>query len=580
MKDIARDFLFKLADEDRSFSEKLKADVVGIGYLTAIREFDYYYYNLKRHELTDEIELHFHLLQLGIPRFISRVLSGVPNFKYPVITFKSDQALIKKVLEVVTAFGFIEHGQRLGHAAMADECIICQVSDWEYDIVMPDVNFNFEQHEASVEYHYIRIQQERIDSALKEEFVKSGVTKRIETLLTNHVYVFRDNFIGYDAHPDLDDFFFGIANLETQHQSGYDSFGGHLEFGGVTFQKYMLATIYFLSLALKHEKYAAALLKKAEHIRLRDILTITCDKREFRAYMIEALNLYGPSFEGYTPVTVKEADIVIRVLSVRRDNLKILDSTMAPLPYLIEFSDTAWVPLCAGIQLSGVDFLLNSLKYNFPADYSRHQQTREKSMQRALIRTLNEYIPGLTYVDNFKIRQDGTVLTDIDFTVVEECTGTLMFFQLKFQDHYGADVRKRSSRAKRLYEGSASWLTTVRKWLNLSSPNEIRTAMRLKARFSVRNYRIVVLTRHFAHFLSQLDLQDDAAYATWPQFIDALNRLRMEKDHTLSLASLYDILKSHMTHVTAKGYKLDVIDSYHLDKLSYHIRSQAANSSQ
>ncbi len=405
MKNIASEFLTKLDIEDRIFSRKLKADITGVGYLTAIKEFQFYHYNLLRNECTEDIDLQFYLLRLGLPKFVSRILSGVSCFQYPVITFKSNKALIEAAYQTVTAFGFIEHGRRLAHGAMAGECSIHKISDRNYDVVMPDVVSYFEQHEASIVHHYAKIRQEHVDSVIKESFVKTGITKQIETLLTEQVYVFRDSFIGYDAHPSLDDFFFGIANVEIQNQNGFDSFKGNLKFGGVTFQKYMLATIYFLSIALKHEKFAAALLKKSEHIRLRDILTVTCDKQEFQACMIEALNMYGPNFEEFTPVTDEEAKIIIKALSVRRDNLSVLHSTMAPLPYLIEFSDTTWIQFGAGVQLGGVDFLLNSLNHNFPDDYSRNQQTRETSMQRALQRIINDYIPGLIYVDSFKIRR-------------------------------------------------------------------------------------------------------------------------------------------------------------------------------
>lgn len=102
-----------------------------------------------------------------------------------------------------------------------------------------------------------------------------GVIDEINGPLRDNVYVFGEKFIGYDAHPDLDDFFFGQASLEIQNQEGFDTFNWRLKFGGVTVQKYTLAATYFLSLALKHEKFADALIEKVPHICLRDMLTIT-----------------------------------------------------------------------------------------------------------------------------------------------------------------------------------------------------------------------------------------------------------------------------------------------------------------
>jgi hypothetical protein len=575
MKKTAHKFLYELDAEDRAFSNELKSDTVGVGFLTAIKEFDFYHYNYTRSKRNEETDLHFYLMRLGIPRLISGVLSGIERFKYPMVTFRSEPLMIRGALEAIAAFGFIEQGRRFAHAALAGECEIHQINERQYEIILPDVVINMEQHEAEVEHHYARLQRERIDVAIRETFAKNGWMERIETLLSKNVRVFRDNFIGYDAHPDLDDFFFGVASSELQTQRGFDTFNPRLQFGGVTMQKYMLALTYFLSLALKHEAFAAALLKKSDQIRLRDILTITCDKKEFCTSLIAASNMYGPTYEGYTPLTNEEAHTILRVLSVRRDNLSILASTMAALPYLIEFSDTAWVKSTAGIQLGAVDYLLDSLRYNFPADYDRHQQRREGSMQRALMELLDDFIPALSYIKNVKIRRGGKIVTDIDLVVIEEATGEVILFQLKHQDHYGGDMRRRSNRAGRLRNESASWLSAVREWLKLSSPTEIRSALQIKASFILQTPRIMLLTRHFAHFLSQLEMDNDAAYATWMQFYDALNRLRAE-GKPLSLSGLFGVLQSFMSHKTVKGYELDLIDNYHLQQLSYRIRSSTA----
>jgi hypothetical protein len=188
---------------------------------------------------------------------------------------------------------------------------------------------------------------------------------------------------------------------------------------------------------------------------------------------------------------------------------------------------------------------------------------------------LDDFIPALSYIKNVKIRRGGKIVTDIDLVVIEEATGEVILFQLKHQDHYGGDMRRRSNRAGRLRNESASWLSAVREWLKLSSPTEIRSALQIKASFILQTPRIMLLTRHFAHFLSQLEMDNDAAYATWMQFYDALNRLRAE-GKPLSLSGLFGVLQSFMSHKTVKGYELDLIDNYHLQQLSYRIRSSTA----
>ena len=46
MSETAREFLKSLDVEQRQFDSEMKLDSVGIMLLTAIKEFDFYYYNL------------------------------------------------------------------------------------------------------------------------------------------------------------------------------------------------------------------------------------------------------------------------------------------------------------------------------------------------------------------------------------------------------------------------------------------------------------------------------------------------------------------------------------------------------
>lgn len=572
MKDVAREFLGRLTAEETDLKSSLAKDGAGLGMLTAIKEFDYYYYNYIRHEQTEETDVHMHLLQLGLPKLISGVLSAVPAFEYPVVTFKSSETMILGALDLVAGYGMIEQGRRLAHAAMAGECEIVGFSDRQYDIVMPDTVYNMEQHEAQVERHYERLHRERTDGMVQETF--GPVMERINGLLRDNVFVFQGRFIGYDAHPDLDDFFFGQASLEIQNQEGFDTFNWRLEFGGVTMQKYSLAVTYFLSLALKHEKFAEALIEKAPEIRLRDVLTITRPRQMFEDLLIEALNMYGPSYEGYTPLTREEAQTILKVLSVRRDNLGIMSPTMAPIPFLIEYSDSAWVTSVASVRIGAYPFLLNSLRHCFSADYDRNQQTREGSMQKALRRLFDHYLPGLALIDNVGITRAGRLVTDIDFAAVDKTDGTVVLFQLKHQDPYGGDIRRRSNRAERLRNEVTHWLDATRTWL-AEEPSAINQALRLGSGVKCERIYLVVVAKHFAHFLSVVDLREDAAYATWVQFFDALNRHRSEGGQQ-SLRGLFGVLQRFMSHRMAKGFTYDLLDSYHLPTLSYRIRPAAA----
>jgi len=571
MSENARALLKRLDIHETSIAEELGYDRLGIGLLTALKEFDYYHYNVTRQENTDTTDLHFHVLRLGLPRTVSEVLSRVPAFAYPEATFQSNKELILAALDATAGLGFIENGRRLAHAALAGECEVKALGEDEFEVLLPKTMFALEEHEQIIEQHYRNQHYSQMRAAAAKAFTKR-TRKRISKLLSKNVFVFRDKFIGYGAHPELDDYFFGLAYAKTMINSSYDEFRHDLNFGGVTFHKYVLSAVYFLFLAFKHEAFCEALLKKSPQIRLRDILTITCDKKAFRDSLIDALNYYGPSFQNFSPVTEAEADTILKVMSVRRDNLKILSSTMAPVPFLVEFSKSAWAKSTAGAQLAPMEFLLNALRFNFPAEYDRNQRTREQSMRAALKRLISQSFSGIIFIDAIKIRDKHRVITDIDYIAVEPESGTVLLFQLKHQDQYGADMRRRSNRILKLREEVAGWLDSVRQWVQRTSREDIASAFRLPKGISLQKIRMVVLTRHFAHALSELDMRDDCSYATWMQFVDALTRIDLQQNDTPTFLGLFDILQNYMSHKIANIVTADTDDVFHVRSLSLRVR--------
>jgi hypothetical protein len=571
MNDDARTFLKRLEVHEASIAEEIAADNFGAGLLTALKEFDFYHYNLVRSGQSDETSLHFHMLQFGLPRLIAEIFSRIPAFRYPVFTFQSRKELILAALDATAGLGFIENGRRLAHAALAGECEIRTLENDSFEILLPKTMFALEHHELIIEQHYRQQYGIQMDAMIAAKFSKR-VRKRISKLLRKNVFVFRDHFIGYGAHPELDDYFFSLAYLEMMNRRGFDEFHSRLKFGGVSFHKYVLTAVYFLSLAMKHERFCEALLQKTPEIRLRDILMITADKREFNESLLTALNSYGPNFAGFSTVTSEEVEIILKVMSVRRDNLDVLHSTMAPIPFLIEFSDSTWAQSNAGAQIAPMDFLLNSLRVTFPADYDRNQQTREKSMQRALRRVLSEALPEISFLDAVKIRGDGRILTDIDFTAIDEISGNVILFQLKHQDRYGADMRRRSNRLSKLKQEVSDWLETVRRWVRDTPLIDIASTLQLSKGAQPKQVYIVVLTKNFAHILSEIEMSEDAAYATWVQFIDALTRIKLDRTRQASVQYLFETLQQYMSHRVVNILTNDTDDMFKVRSLEYRIR--------
>jgi hypothetical protein len=168
MSQIVREFLARLQAEEAIFHPRLAEDTYGLAFLTAIKEFDYYYYNLIRHESSETASEHFYLMRLAIPRLVQKTFASIPSFRVPVATFRSDRSLILAALNMVARFGFVEHGKRMAHAAMAGECELVKISNSLFEFRLPEILFNYEATESNIENFHRQQRRTRRDALINQ----------------------------------------------------------------------------------------------------------------------------------------------------------------------------------------------------------------------------------------------------------------------------------------------------------------------------------------------------------------------------------------------------------------------------
>ena len=521
MHDCANAFLNMLDREDEAVSQGLARDRYGVGLISAIREVDYYDLQARRQEATEERREHMYLLRLGLPRLVRRTFERVAAFDIPVFTFARDQHNARGALERLAMFGLIEHGRRMAYASIAGECRISQVDTRVFEFRLPADFMPLDHFEASVEGHHIAAAQTRVDEALCAAFT-SRMEDRVQRLLHENVYVWRGHYIGYNADPTIDRYFFVQALAKLKLRPGVDSFPPEVRFGGVQFIAYVLCAAYFLSLARKHVAFCQALVGKHTDIELANIITVTGPREGLIDTIVECLNEMGNGEAGYVAIGRAEAETLYSVLSARRANAALLEGGLMTVPFVVEYSDTSVVHSISGAQLDPLGLLLSSLRYHHPRDYDRHQRSREAAMQASIKRLLSGALPGVELRDNITLRAGGRKVTDIDLVAFDQRSGTAMLFQLKHQDPYAGDMRKRGSRSARLLSETEKWLGNVREWLAATDGQQLSAALRLGRGQTVKTVRFVAVSRHFAHFLHPLAGADDFAYATMSQFFDAV----------------------------------------------------------
>ncbi|MDH7794901.1 MULTISPECIES: hypothetical protein [unclassified Beijerinckia] len=543
MADNLREFYHSLNREEADLAADIAADRLGLLMRIAINELDLDFEGVHLiNTVGDANHERWYIMRIGVIRIIKLAMQAHQQFEAPTLTFQRDLRYSLSVLSLIRKVGTIEHGRRVAQSVTVKSGRIERLPDC-FHIVLPSQLIDLELHERELERYHVA-QQRAMFANDYEALIGSKIGDEVRALLTELVYPFRDHFIGYEADPALDFYFFGHAYNEIMLAKGFDTFHFSTIFGGITFSNYKLAAMFIVSIGMKHRAFVRALMDKRPTIRIEDILTVSVATDGFLEGLREFINEFGKRFGGHVPVTDKDVRIIFDVLSVNRRNLALLDRPGAPIPPLIQCSDDHVIrPLAGATSDEVMLFLLNSLQHSFPKDYDRAQRTREGAMQRAVESTLRPLLPELEFRGNVKLRQSGKVLTDLDLVVIEPSTDRVVLIQLKHQDPYGADLATMQARTGRLNQQVSDWLRKVRSWFAAASTSEVRATLRLPSSMTSPVVSLLALTRHYAHSLRLVVDGNDAVFSNWSQLVTAVERLQERGEPVPTVDDLLDELR-------------------------------------
>ena len=358
-----------------------------------------------------------------------------------------------------------------------------------------------------------------------------------------------------------------------QLQEGFDTFHYTTRFGGIRFQNYILALTFIMSIYIRHERFAEALVKKDTSIRLENILTISSDTDGFAEAIRDVVNYYGSGLGNFEEIDLEAALIIFEVLSCSRRNTALLAAPGSPLPPIVQCSDQGFIRCLTGAHSEPIRFLLESLRHHFQKDYDKNQCTREQSMQRAVRRVLTDAFEGLDFRENIKVRLDGNVLTDIDFTVLEERTGVVILCQLKHQELYGFNLHAKHIRTERLKSQVGSWLTAIDQWRSAVGEKGVRNSLRISKSFPIlRVYRLVI-SKHYSYPLKEIISGTDSVYANWAQFFNA-NELAKRDRPDRCLLELIKILREVQTPSEMPRYLPEPTTEWKINELKFTLRQE------
>ncbi|HEV2816377.1 MAG TPA: hypothetical protein VGW40_04035 [Allosphingosinicella sp.] len=524
-----REFYDSLTREEAAMAEWIAADEYGLVMRIAINEMDLELEGVHRNgPATDEDHQRAYLMRLGVNRVIKLALDAHPQFIAPTWTVQRKLAASAPVLALISDLGKIGHGRRVAQSLAARSGRIEKRGDG-YGIILPARVVDDEMHERELDEYYVQRGRREFELG-PQAYVDAKIGDEVRSLLTELVYPYGQHFIGYESDPALDVYFYGRGYNEIQLAKGYDAFHFSTRFGGMTFQHYKLAAAFILQSGHRHRAFVQALLEKDRTIRIEDVLTVSGETSSYLENMRDFINYWGEAREGHVPVTEEGVRILFDVLSVSRRNRALLDRPGAPIPPLVQCSEEHVIKVLSGANADILLFLLNSLQHHFPKDYDRAQREREGVMQRGVEGMLRSALADLGFRGNIKLRQNGKVLTDLDLVAVDASADRVILFQLKHQDHYGADLATMLSRTARLNQQVSEWLVKVRAWLAAATASEVRATLRLPTAAARPTVSLMVVTRHFAHSLRSVVDGGDAAFSNWAQLATATARMRDEPE--------------------------------------------------
>lgn len=557
-------FFQALTDQEQQFRDEFVRDNLGLLLRAAINEVDWYAYNFARQEVpTHEQVEHMYLLNLGLTRLITVALSSRDGYDVPIVQFRRRTDLSMPALKLLAGLGMIEHGRRMAQSVEAGICRIEEESQNNFVVWVPsDVNDD-ELYEREVAGHYRRWHTQMVYESTRE-FMTEEVESQVERELTELVYPFMRFFIGYGGTPFLDEYFFSLAYWEVSSWDGMDDFPPSANFGGVSFSSYRFAMAFLVSLAMKHERFAEALVRKNSETQLADVLTISAERSGFLESIRDAVRYFGAVVGE--EISIDQAATIFDALSVERGRIGAISKPGSALPLIVCFSPTALIRVQSAASSSAARFLLDSLRLNFPKDYSRNQQARELAMQRSVQKMLSDAFDGLFFRENITVRIAGRVATDIDLVVGDSVTGCLLLCQLKHQEVHGIDLHAKRERGARLRDQVRTWLGAVRGWVEQTGTSELRAALRIPKGFPQPVVYYAGIARHHASALGGLREGPDFLYATFLQLFNAIQIVRVRGEEGANLMSVISVIQDFaersrkQMHATEEEVKWNVRD--------------------
>lgn len=348
--------------------------------------------------------------------------------------------------------------------------------------------------------------------------------------MKKYVHPWQKHFIGYDTTEIIDEYYLDIASLYVERMFDYGCFTSNAEFGGIPYKIYSQCATLIISFALKHIEYSRLLARKHSEIEFINVLTINRDIAE----MVDI-------FSSVCKISDNEAKQVFDcfTLTYEKYHYHSKNTDYMIMPF-VAVSKRQVVFSVVG-ALSGIyAFLLGELSRKFPKDWSKNISERESQFRKDIFKLFDDDL-YIKIDRNLPIQYYGKTLTDIDGCIIEKETNQIVFLQLKWQEQYGDNIRRRQSRMQNFLNETNKWIDDMTEWLKKSDKMKLASMLGLKEKqIDLDKVTLLVVGKHSVHFSGNEKQDDRAEWALWLQ----LQRVFSEDCTAFrSLKTLFEKLK-------------------------------------
>lgn len=442
------------------------------------------------------------LIEYGVPSFLQFVVLDDKNIMgAPLIPstlcMKND---IEAMLDELEIYGLIETCQKYIKSGLLE---FKAISNNQLDLAFTNTYNDLERIDKFSKSMYsnslLYTLMPHIATVMDETKI-APILAKMDKLL----FKWNEDFIGYGADEEVDDFFIHGAVVDLIQEADWNCFEQKDCFGGIEYEVFVGAVLLLESISLKHAQFVHIALNKYPMIDKYNILPV-----------FETKQNVCETFQYMLDIDKAAASYVFDVLSLKQSEIRLYKDAYLPMPPFIEIAKDYFIRSYAGCLFEPMDFLLFKLKKKYPKHWDKNIQKREKHFRQELY----ELFPDKLYLKldrNIVLKNKDKIITDIDACLYDIADGNILFVQLKWQDTIYDSFNSMLSKKKNYIEKVNEWIKSVWDWIQLSDVGTIADYLQVSPDMvNKKKIFLLVVGRHNASYSSSGNVFANAESCQW-----------------------------------------------------------------